>query len=571
MALDRKRFCKITSVILIIFIILFTSLAYFHYLDLKKTLVEKISVRTTSFIGQKVDIGDISFSDTAGISLHDIIIKNHDIIIKNPEGFDSGQLLKIKRLYLKMKLSELFKGRFYFKNIAVYSPELTVMKDRDGRFNISVSSEDFTLSAFREFFDRYKVDTERTKINMSFNVEGDTERGINLKSWIQIKNTGFAFFKKDLIDIRLDTNAFYNIHDSSVTINNISLNAGDVSAVRLKGVIKEIQKNPFYSAEVKIDRLDLSAFNFIKNLKASGIMTSDNIRVKGKFDKTMPEISGSVQLRDASVNVMAENVDLGIISQAASKFSKIPYSISGDIKNAAFEGTIDSVDSLHGNASLQARKISILKIDNERNILKDVFLNTELKFEGKDFEFKADAGAGNILLRFSGLVKEFLKKERAAKIKATLPEVKVTAIRDSLWDIFPDKLLYAGLDGYISGKVDGIANLKGSGTGISQLIGKADLWTYSTGNEKTKISREFLQKIGGPSLKTYLGDRRFDKGIMRLYLQDGFVIFKELEISNRNLIGITDLSVKVAPFNNRIALDYLMWTITEAAQRVEEK
>jgi hypothetical protein len=127
------------------------------------------------------------------------------------------------------------------------------------------------------------------------------------------------------------------------------------------------------------------------------------------------------------------------------------------------------------------------------------------------------------------------------------------------------------IKGYISGNIDGVAQFKGFGTGISQIIGKADFWTYSTDNEKTKISREFLRKIGGPSLKTYIGERRFDKGIMSLYVQNGFLIFNELEISNRNFFGLRDLSIKVMPFNNRIAIDHLMWTITEAAQRAKEK
>ncbi len=125
--------------------------------------------------------------------------------------------------------------------------------------------------------------------------------------------------------------------------------------------------------------------------------------------------------------------------------------------------------------------------------------------------------------------------------------------------------------GFISGKVDGVANFKGSGMGLSHLIGMADFWTYSSGNEKTMISKEFLQKIGGPSLKTYLGNRRFNKGIMSLYLQKGDLIFKELEISNRNFFDVTDLSVKVVPFNNRIALDKFLWSVTEAAQRPKEK
>lgn len=127
------------------------------------------------------------------------------------------------------------------------------------------------------------------------------------------------------------------------------------------------------------------------------------------------------------------------------------------------------------------------------------------------------------------------------------------------------------IKGYISGRVDGVATIKGSGSGLANLIGKADFWAYSAGGEKTKISREFLQKVGGPSLKAYLGDRNFDKGVMGVYLQNGFVIFRELEISHKNMFGVADLSVKVAPFNNRIEISHLLWAVTEAAQRAKDK
>jgi hypothetical protein len=127
------------------------------------------------------------------------------------------------------------------------------------------------------------------------------------------------------------------------------------------------------------------------------------------------------------------------------------------------------------------------------------------------------------------------------------------------------------IKGYISGKVNGVMMIKGSGFGLSGLIGKGDFWTYSSGGEKTKISRKFLRTIAGPSLKSYVGDRSFDRGVMSFYLQNGFLIFRQLEISNRNFFGMTDLSVKVAPYNNRIAIDRLMWSITEAAQRAKKE
>jgi hypothetical protein len=123
------------------------------------------------------------------------------------------------------------------------------------------------------------------------------------------------------------------------------------------------------------------------------------------------------------------------------------------------------------------------------------------------------------------------------------------------------------IKGYISGKVDGVADLKSSGNDAAGLIGKADFWSYPTKDEKTMISKEFLRKVGGPAVRTYLGDRRFDKGIMDLYIENGLMIFKDLEISHRNFLGIRDLSIKVAPFNNRIRIADLLWSITEAAQR----
>jgi hypothetical protein len=353
----------------------------------------------------------------------------------------------------------------------------------------------------------------------------------------------------------------------------------------------------------------------------------------------------------------------------------------------------------------------------------------------KDLTFKAESAIGNLSTRLSGIVEDFIGKERHLQVKGTLNEVKVPEIRNIFWDIFPDNLLYVGLQGsissnvsvdygkdgldiqgnlllkdfilegengeysvgpingiipirygkdqsekegmtlpsfeksqfdrlsyyyaqetvkedlhrltvgslrygfpllenlnllveqkgsiwnierfsanifggkmngsaiidlsngfhyrvgllvkgvslrrlcdgiepikgFISGKVDGIASFRASEIGISQLMGMADFWTHSTESEKTMISKEFLQKVGGPSLKASLRNRDFNKGILSLYLKDGHLIFRDLEISNRNFLGITDLSVKVAPLSNRIALDHLLWTIAGAAERAKKK
>ncbi len=436
-----------------------------------------------------------------------------------------------------------------------------------------------------------------------------------------------------------------------------------------------------------------------------------------------------------SVTAGADNVDMERLSSAVSVFVHSPCSFSGRLVDASFEGTIASPEDITGHASLGCSGVSVARNDTKRTLARDVSASAGLTFSGRNLAFGLNVKAGTVSARFSGEVKRFAEKERTFRAKMDLPEVKAAAIRDSFWDIFPDSLLYTGLDGsisshvevsggggflhaegdialkdftltgeddeyslgpvngvipvgyarparreeaaalppfarrdfeklkkiyskkvegkgfsritlgsfrygfrlmeditllvkqqdgvftigrlsanifggklngsavitssggpgyrggvmieglslkkmcddigpirgYISGKVDGVVAFKGSGAGLAGLIGKGDFWTYSSGGEKMKISREFLQKIAGPSLKTYVGDRSFDRGAMSFYLDNGFVVFRTLEISNRNFFGMTDLSVKVAPFSNRIAVDQLMWSIAEAAQRAEKK
>ncbi len=859
--------------------------------------------------------------------------------------------------------------------------------------DVSISSEGYVLSAFKEFFEKYGIDTARTCANVLFQLHGDAEKGFQIKSGVKLKQAGFSFFTRDMNDIRLGIDAFFRPRDRSITISDLSLSVNDVTSAQLRGRIADIGENLSYSAEINIKRLDLASFGLSEDLELGGIVTSDGIKVAGKLKRPLPEISGTLRLRDGrvksryalveklnaslslspdgktaakaevsakicrageyvlsrpahirlstimhdkaqglgllssvrispfeikakgqeaiyfgrstfmvdgtlkgrvffgkdylevesmrygdyavpgfkssswiayredgltvkdltietndvtssaylvkitlpenkagyevdiknmnaaypgreielrrcnlhidlytakrptgnfifsagkivvqelscrsisaggrfdkkhfhvdipradisggkmkltaagripegpfplKVTLQGEGIDLSGMSGPASKSLKIPYALSGNINRVSFEGTIDSKDSLRGNALLEAGRLSLWKTDTRRNIVKDASLYAELKFSGRDCAFSIDTVLGNISAKVSGTVKDFMEKDRHIQARAFLPESKAQDIRTSFWDIFPDGLLYKGLGGhlstdvlvdytgkgldvhgklamkdftlegengeyflgpvngtipvvyrktegekqvakmpsfdtsqfdhlskhyargiaeegfgkltigsfnygftllenmrilvrpegsvlnigwfsanifggslhgaalldlssevnyragflveglslsklcagiepikgYISGKVSGIGSLKGSGVTMSRLIGKADFWTYATSDQKTMISKEFLQKVGGPSLKAYLGDRRFNKGIMSFYLKSGYLIFKEMEISNTNFLGIRDLSVMVAPFNNRIAIDHLLWTITEAAERVRKK
>jgi hypothetical protein len=755
MSIQIKRVLKVISILLVIVTVCILAFAYLRYRDLKNSLIIKIADEATSFIGQKVEIRDLFIGPGS-----DIII--HDISVKNPVGSISGELLRIKKLHLKIKYAGLPAGRLDFQNITVYSPELTIARDKEGRMNISEKLMDFfkrkstvsyrvdeltiesgifdfnkdkkyrcdnvnvhlknlssdsgtkteikgsasyaggrigvdgwaylkekskkmnisvfsdgvSLSAFRDILDKYKINTVQTRIAMDLTAEGDIETGMNFRSDFHIKNTGLYPFRNEIKDIIFSADAFLNMREGSIFLKDISLEADGILGLRADALVKDLINKPVLSSEIKINKIDLSALRIREDLALSGVMTSDTINIKRMSKEMLPEISGTIFIKSAA-----------------------------------------------------------LKKESTKNIFKDANFNCIFKSKGGDLSFMLRSVMGKISTDVSGTIKKIMQKERIAEIKINQPEIKVADIRETFWEIFPDSLLYAGLDGaissealisfapdiltlngtlrirefilqgengeysigpvngampivysktndekkvlklssfdhsefdnqskyysqkafendysritigslnygfkfsddiniwikqegsllnigrfsgnifggrlngsavvdvsddlnyragilleglsltklcdgiepikgYISGKVDGIASLKGKGTEISQLIGKADFWTYSTKEEKTKISREFLQRVGGPSLGAYLRDRNFDKGIMSLYLQNGFIIFKELEMSNRNLLGMTDLSVKVAPLSNRIAIDHLMWSITEAAQRAKEK
>jgi hypothetical protein len=866
------------------------------------------------------------------------------------------------------------------------------LNDEPKKFMLTVASKAFSLSAFHDLLQWYKVDTGKTKLDFSLTAEGDTGNGFRIRSDITARKTAIPFFGDGTQDVQLMADAFFSPKDSSLTVSSASLDAGKRTTISLKGEVDNIGKAPRYTAEVLVKKVDLSALRFFKGIRMKGIVTSSGIHLRGKAGEGLPEIAGSAVLNDVSfkspdieldrmngelsfsaergfsaqarttadiakagaflpakpallrltlsaskkrggisftssatissfetdmgenqkiragstsleaagslmgkkfsckgtievkdlsyaghsvpllragssidadqhrllvkdlkiggrgltagaalveltpdrtggrygikvtgldaaypeekasiegldlslalrrektfsgdialsaakvlfkgieaskitgrggfdgkdfhlevpdadilsgkmrlaahgkmsgdhlplsITTAADNVDLQALSTAVSSFVHFPYTLSGRLSHASLEGTIASAGDIRGRASLSAFGVSATAKDPKRILVKKVSVDAAMTFAGQDLSFGLNV-AGSVPVKVSGEVKRFTGKERTFAVKVDLAEVKAAAVRESLWDIFPDSLLYTGLagslssrveisgsggmlrangdltlkdfmltgendeyslgpvngvvpigyarpaaqkqavplpsfdrsdfqklkriysqrsrepgfsmitigsirygfrlledisllvkqrdgvftidsfsanifggklngsavittsgglgyrggamieglslkrvcediepiKGYISGKVDGVMTIKGSGLGLSGLLGKGDFWTYSRGGEKTKISREFLRKIAGPSLKSYMGDRSFDKGVMNFYLQNGFLIFRQLEISNRNFFGMTDLSVKVAPYNNRIAIDQLMWSISEAAQRAKKE
>ena len=128
---------------------------------------------------------------------------------------------------------------------------------------------------------------------------------------------------------------------------------------------------------------------------------------------------------------------------------------------------------------------------------------------------------------------------------------------------------FPAIRGYISGKIDGIVSIQGKGRELSDISGFTEFWARETAGEKMLVSKEFLQRLSGKKLSGFFfrSDRAYDHAGIKAALEKGFLTFDSLDISHTNFLGVRDLSVTIAPSQNRIAIDHLLNSIKEAAVR----
>jgi len=128
---------------------------------------------------------------------------------------------------------------------------------------------------------------------------------------------------------------------------------------------------------------------------------------------------------------------------------------------------------------------------------------------------------------------------------------------------------FPAINGYLSGKTDGIISVRANGNKSADLAGFTEFWARETADEKMLVSKEFLQKLSGKKLSGFFfsSDRAFDHAGIKAALENGFLTFDSLDISHTNLFGVKDLSVTIATSQNRIAIDHLLNSIKEATVR----
>lgn len=127
------------------------------------------------------------------------------------------------------------------------------------------------------------------------------------------------------------------------------------------------------------------------------------------------------------------------------------------------------------------------------------------------------------------------------------------------------------LRGYLSGRVDGLAEFAIPLADPAKARGQGRWWVVQSPKEERIISQEMIERLGGPPARFFQiltgRNRAYDVGVLTAVLDQGYLIFPELEISHRTL-GMKDLEIRVVPPFNRIALDHLVSAIFEAMERM---
>jgi hypothetical protein len=134
----------------------------------------------------------------------------------------------------------------------------------------------------------------------------------------------------------------------------------------------------------------------------------------------------------------------------------------------------------------------------------------------------------------------------------------------AICDAFPP------ITGYISGRINGMADLRIPRLALDQARGNARFWAVDSPHEKRAISRTLIEQLAGQRIRYFSlfgADRRYDRGVLDVALQAGDLSFHELEISHTTL-GFKDLDVRVSPTFNQIGLAHLLESISEAIERI---
>jgi len=330
------------------------------------------------------------------------------------------------------------------------------------------------------------------------------------------------------------------IHDLFSENRGSGFDIPPVSLFTISSMISPLLPTDIAAGEFKGSvSLSLETYNLFEKLSNwKGKLTIRNAGYRGEISKTRFEvggIEGVITLKDKTVfkNKLADIMgnDLVITKDTYKKYIK-QFTESDIRKN----GDYLRIKRLQYGFLTMGNLSSVFEIDKEKiNLL----------------YFKSELYGGHIyssgVLRFAG--------NESYNVSLLVDDLSLRQITDSL----------PSMQNYISGIVYGLLWFS-VGDSYWSINGPFTLWAKDSQDEKRSIGRALLEQLGAKSRFFTKSSRRYDKGIISGYINEGLMTFKNFEISN-SFLGYQDLMIHVDSRMNSISVKHLLSVIRELARR----
>lgn len=352
-----------------------------------------------------------------------------------------------------------------------------------------------------------------------------------------------------------------------LTIDQAVVSAGPEVSLRLKGALNQVlsPKREGYF-DFSLQRVSLNGIidpfvnvlpAFIQEATASGSVAAEG-RVDLKGDKRI--VQGTLQLDDAGLEVPSQKLVVTGVD------GKIPFSL--DPSSTSGGRTRDPVSFSRENYPKLLEQMRKTPVSGEVVTARKITFGA-IEFGKSSFRLSAANGITEISSLSTSIYDGTILGKGLISVRDKLHYRADFLVNDVSLRTVSRTL---PIQGYISGRVDGVMSFNGAGKGVANLTGFVHLWAREgrgRKGEKMTVSKEFLQRLAKQKLTGFFftSDRRYDDAEIKAILEKGDLTFDALRIVNNNMFGVRDLSVTIAPGQNRIALGHLLESIREAATR----
>ncbi len=453
--------------------------------------------------------GGISIEDLSGKVLQGKLAGNADLATdQSPPGLDT--YITLSNVAVNPKI-DAGNTRFNFKGTVPYG-ELP-----QGNYSLNMSN--------------IKLTGESASKTISATISGSSKNEtITIDSGL-IRGEGNSLikFKGNLMDLLTD-NKKAEFNSSNIPIDAAVNTLGPllpntITQSKLSGTldIDLYVNDPFGTRKISGGSL------VIRNGSFGGKLADTNLRIKG--------MNGELTLRD---NYEPDKVLGSLLGTNLNLNKKIYREYLDTMKS---HRTTSDADTL----SIEQLEYGFLKFEN---------LECELELDHDTLNIKQARSKlfrGQMFLRGNYQIG---KSPSDYNLTFLLNKVSLEAISQRL----------PSMQGYITGRVNGLFWLSGKGSDLSSVDGPFKFWSIKSKKEPNKIGKALLEKLGARE-RMFLGStRNYDTGKISGYIKNGVITFKVIDISN-SFLGIKDLQIRVDSRLNSISIAHFLSVIREIARR----